>query len=449
MPNFFVKKLYHEVLLDITPTHEEKKREREVVARVLNELKPHQVDPILVGSTAKDTDLSEDKDIDVFIRFPPETDLPTLKLQGLKIGKQLFEKLGAEYEVDYAQHPYVKGTLDGFKVEIVPCYKGDKIKSSVDRTPQHTEYVKKRLQEKPHLKGDIRLLKRFMKAQNVYGAEEKVRGFSGYLLEVLVIYYGGFTETLKASSCWKTDEVIDPLSHWSDKKTLKYYFTNSDFIVIDPVDRDRNVAAAVSRQKLAEYIIHAREFLKNPSKKYFYPEKKQVKDGETLKKMLKSRGTFFIAFKFTHEKLGENPLYGQLRKTESAIQGAFEDEGFSVFKTSIQSDEENTSIVLVELSVWSLPRIKHHLGPPVDAETRHQMRFHQKYENENPYLKDGRWVVDTQRRYTHAREVAHKIMKEKAGFGKRFRQMKLEILCQEEVVAAGGCGWLKHLTQYL
>lgn len=149
-----------------------------------------------------------DKDLDIFVFFPLDVSKEILKKMGLEIGKKVFEEFKGEYEIKYAEHPYVNGKIENHDLDIVPCYKIDKIedmKSSVDRTPLHTKFVKRMTEFQ---KDDARILKKFMKLINVYGSEFKVMGFSGYLCELLILYYGSFENVLKNASEWKLNQKI-------------------------------------------------------------------------------------------------------------------------------------------------------------------------------------------------------------------------------------------------
>jgi len=94
-------------------------------------------------------------------------------------------------------------------VDIVPCYdaKSGEWQSATDRTPYHTNYIRARLDKQ--LRGDVRLLKKFMQGIGVYGAEIKVGGFSGYLCELLIMKYGSFEATLHAFAKYNKRVVID------------------------------------------------------------------------------------------------------------------------------------------------------------------------------------------------------------------------------------------------
>ena len=145
----------------------------------------------MVGSAARGTWLSGTHDIDTFMCFPEETPRKELETLGMAIAREV-AKL-AEYATDcHAEHPYLNIVFKGFDVDLVPCFRvssASHIKSAVDRTPFHNDFVK------AHIKGfedEVLLLKQFMRGCGVYGSELKTQGFSGYLTELLIIHYGSF-----------------------------------------------------------------------------------------------------------------------------------------------------------------------------------------------------------------------------------------------------------------
>jgi tRNA nucleotidyltransferase (CCA-adding enzyme) len=442
-----MEKTLKEILERITPPDEEHKKELSFARKLTDYLGRFKVKPIVVGSLAKGTDLHGDKDVDVFIMFPEDTRREKLEKDGLRIGKQVFKKFGGKHEIDYAEHPYVKGRINGFDVEVVPCYMGDEIKSSVDRTPFHTRYVKRKISGNPSLSGEIRLLKQFMKGVGVYGAEAKVQGFSGYLTEVLAINYGSFKKVLEAASSWRFGETLDPENLWENKESLKYFFTNAALIVVDPVDKDRNVSAAVSKQSLAEFIVAAKEFLKKPSKNFFFPKEEKTATKNKLKERIRKRKTKLAAFVFRHKKINENSLYSQIRKTEEALKKSFTVNDFRVFKTGFWTNEEDTSVILLEFEVWQLPPVKHHAGPPIDADTVNQEKFVETHMKHKPYIKDGRWVVDTERKIREITELSPIILKEKHGFGKDLRSAKTKTLYDERILEISDKKYLKFMDK--
>ena len=87
-------------------------------------------------------------------------------------------------------------------------------------------------------------------------------GFSGYLCELLVLHYGGFAPLLRAASEWGPHLKID-IEHHAAKEF------DEPLIVIDPVDPRRNVAAAVSIDRMAEFVELARGDCEAPSETFF------------------------------------------------------------------------------------------------------------------------------------------------------------------------------------
>jgi tRNA nucleotidyltransferase (CCA-adding enzyme) len=218
------------------------------------------------GSLAKKTNLRNDFDIDLFARFDyslRKKDLSNLLEKALK---KVFKKVER-----------VHGSRDYFQVknkitfEIVPVlniksYK--KAENVTDMSPFHVEYVNKKLNSK--LRNEIRLAKQFCKSIRVYGAESYIQGFSGHVLDLLILYYGSFVQLLEQASVWGNRVIIDVDKKLKDPmKELNESKTVSPLIVVDPIQPDRNAAAALSQEKFELFKKKSREFLQKPSEKYF------------------------------------------------------------------------------------------------------------------------------------------------------------------------------------
>ncbi len=204
------------------------------------------------GSVAKDTWISREPDIDVFMRVP--TSIPRAKLGEvcLKVAKEATK--GSRQVERFAEHPYLEAFVDSVRVNVVPCYDatpGEWL-SATDRTPFHTDYVNERLQVE--MRGEVRLLKKFMKGIGVYGAEIKVGGFSGYLCELLILHYRSFLETVKAFAAHKQRLIIDIEGFYRERKKELDLLFAEPLVVVDPVDKARNVASAVREQRLYTFI---------------------------------------------------------------------------------------------------------------------------------------------------------------------------------------------------
>ena len=223
------------------------------------------------GSVAKDTWLRENPDIDIFMRLPTSIPRKNLGDVALKIAKNA---AGSYEQIErFAEHPYLQLMVEDYRVDIVPCYdaKPGEWQSATDRTPYHTDYIKKHLTAS--LLGEVRLLKRFMQGTGVYGAEIKVGGFSGYLCELLVLKYGSFIETVQAFAAYSKRVIVDIENFYAERQNELSLLFPEPLVIIDPVDKGRNVASAVQPEKLYSFVGAARAFLKKPDAAFFYPPK--------------------------------------------------------------------------------------------------------------------------------------------------------------------------------
>ena len=258
------------VLKRISPGPAEKKRTEEVLQRIMSAAgevaKKRGLKRTLAGSYLRDTWLPDKKEFDIFIMFPESVPRERLEKEGADAGKSIVRKLGGKFEIAYAEHPYIRAVIGGYSVDIVPCYdikNPGRIKSAVDRTPHHNRYILKML--RPNLSGDVRLLKRFCKSMGVYGSDLRVEGFSGYLLELLVIKYGSFRNVVAEAAGWNAGRmIIDIEGHHGGKQKEREAmkrFRGQPLVVIDPVDKKRNVAAALSSANFELFKETCKAFL--------------------------------------------------------------------------------------------------------------------------------------------------------------------------------------------
>ena len=402
-----IRDICEKVLHRVTPSEGERKKTIEFSTHLIETLRCEllregiDAEVQLEGSVAKDTWLADEKDIDIFVLLPERHGREGF-MKVLEAAKRISD---GKFLEAYAEHPYLEAYINGFTVNIVPCFKvkeASEAKSSVDRTPFHTLYVKSRLNEK--IKSEIRLLKAFMHGIGVYGAEIKVGGFSGYLCELITLYYGSFLNVLRAASKWRKGEIIDVEGHYEKMEEAKKIFRNDPLIVIDPVDKWRNVASAVKINRLSEFIMASRLFLKEPDMKFFYPEETKIYSTRDLLRIMKSRGTDLIFVKTGVIEAVPDVLWGQLFKSQRALINLIEQFDFEVLRSEVWSDEKNVNIFLFELNSRFLPSIKRHVGPPIEKISNCE-RFLEKHLNSEstlsgPKIEGDRLVVYRRRRYT-------------------------------------------------
>ncbi|MDY6930475.1 MAG: CCA tRNA nucleotidyltransferase [Halobacteriota archaeon] len=393
-----IKSITSEVLLKIKPQKEMVDELESVVSKILqsvdiaaSDLKVEAYGK-LVGSVARGTWRSGEKDIDIFIMLPSSMSREELEEVGLSIAKIC----ATDFEERYAEHPYIRAKIEGYDIDLVPAFSVDeasKIKSAVDRTPFHNDYIKGRIDG---LADEVILLKQFMSGAGVYGAELKVQGFSGYLCELLVIKYGSFFEVLKAASDWKLGQIIN-------MEEIGTYNSKDPFVFIDPVDPNRNVAAAVSLQSYSRFIDASRSFLDGPDLAYFFSEPVSPITKKELTDLLKERGTELITIDFVIPDLIDDILFPQLYKAEKAIIRLMNRHDFRVFSSDVWAGA-GRAIILFEMEVGRLPNIKKVIGPPVTFRGRVE-NFREKHVPNPTFIEDGIYVARVPRRYTNVTDL--------------------------------------------
>ena len=460
-----IKRVCSEVLEKISPTKADRKKiealAKELERKVASSAAKKGIEAVVrvEGSVAKDTWLKEEPDIDVFMCLSPTIPRKTLGTVSLEIAREATE--GSRQVERFAEHPYLEAFVEGYRVNIVPCYRAERGEwlSATDRTPFHTDYVKKHLN--PTLRGEVRLLKRFLQGIGVYGAEIKVGGFSGYLCELLIIHYGSFVETLRAFAKCTPRMVIDIEKYYEEReKELRLLFSEP-LVIVDPVDKGRNVASAVKPQKIYTLVAAARAFLKVPSNQFFFPPKPKVLSGEKLKRQLANCGSDYIFLTFSAVDAVPDVLWGQLYRTQRALRKMLELHDFKVLRDTAWSDEKTLNAFIFEVEQHILAGIKKHLGPPLERESESE-NFLTKYaENNNvvsgPYIEDGRWVVEIKRKNTDAVKLLTDKLKDggrNAGVAELIsNQLKdgFNLMVNEEIlqVYSGNSSFAKFLTDFL
>jgi len=397
-----------EVLKKTTPSNDEKRRilelAEELKKKVEKAAKKAKLDVKVrvEGSIAKNTWLRESPDIDIFMQVSPIVPKEAFSTIYLDIAKQA--TAGVEQVERFAEHPYLEAVVKGARVNIVPCYivKKGEWKSATDRTPFHTDYVKPSLNEE--LCSEIRLMKRFMKGIDVYGAEIKIGGFSGYLCELLILFYGSFTKALKAASNWTPQTFIDLEGYYKGReRELKLLF-EEPLVIVDPVDNGRNAASAVRQERLDGFVVASRALLEEPSLEFFYPSKTKPLSSKKLLQAMENHGTNLVFVQFGKVKTAPDILWGQLYKSQRSIRKLLRKHDFNLIQDAVWSDEKGLNLFLLEVEHSRLPHLKKHLGPPLDKKVECK-KFLQKHTDSKrtlsgPHVEGGRWIVEIKRQHT-------------------------------------------------
>lgn len=362
----------NQVIEKIKPTEEDRLRlysaYREIEAIISNYLskKGLQAEVTLQGSVAKDTFLRGQSDIDVFIIFGPNASVKASDFENLIRDLQgVFRALGYHSLVEYAAHPYLVAYVRGVEVNIVPAFKYESQKqvlTAVDRSPLHTKFVVENTDEK--LRDEIRFLKFFLRKWGLYGAEIAVQGFSGYLVELLVIAYRGLKELLRSvAEEWRPYRVCVDLKHYyGDLRSCLSAFEKAPLVVVDPVDPKRNVAAAVSLRSFSMFKLLSYLFCKCPSKAFFEDVPPECNVEELVEKLLLSGVCPLVVI---IKSVSESPdiTWGQIRRAIRIITNSLKDYGYNVVYYGANYNEtEKLGYVYIEVEGCN-QLMKPHRGP--------------------------------------------------------------------------------------
>lgn len=384
-----VNEILKKALEIVIPSEEErrkaKKAEEELKRRLNNLLeKFNYIEYKFLGSYARDTWLKNNLEIDLFLLFPESVNEKEMEEIAIEIGKTIVD----EYELRYAAHPYVHGKVLGVEVDVVPCYKLkrlEKIKSAVDRTPFHHEWLKDRIKGKEN---EVRLLKQFLKAGNLYGAEYKVRGFSGYLCELLIVFYGSFYELINNARKWSRKTVID-VSKGEVRK-------GKQFFVVDPVDPKRNVAANLSLDNLARFIERCRNFIEEPKIEFFVKTKVELPENDAIATEIESRNTAICIVEFEKPEIVEDNLYPQLERACKKIHEFLSRQKFMPLRSDYYANEK--CYLMFECEIKEISRIEKRIGPPFEEEN-HVKTFLEKNKEYRHFIENGRYCVYVKRKH--------------------------------------------------
>ena len=400
------------VLDEIKPSKEESKVLKSAANHFIKKLdsKLKNAKSIIGGSVAKDSFLKGDYDIDIFVQFEKEKyknkDISEILHTKLKFIFKSTSKITGLHKV-HGSRDYFQIKQDPFTFEIIPILKikkAEEAENITDISPLHTEFVK----QYKHLVDEIRLLKAFCKANNLYGAESYIRGFSGYTLEVLIIAHNSFENLMKAASRWKIGTRIDVKKHGVEKLNKSKL---SPLIVIDPVQPDRNTAAALSEKKFNEFVNLAKEFLHNPSPEFF----KHIEfDLERIKSASILR---VIPLK------GKDDIVGaKLIKCMEYIHRKLKEEGYEVTEYNWHWDKEVYFWYFVKSK--NLPSEKKHYGPPV-KEKKHFEGFTKKYCH-NKIKDDGfRVYVELKRKHININSFLKELVQKDIYIREKVKQIKV------------------------
>ncbi len=392
-----------QVLEKVKPSKEDEKDIAEKISNFISRIKVKDAKIILGGSGAKETWLKTAKDADIFIQFNYDNFKDKSEQLSDILEKQL-KKSFKKLDRLHGSRDYFQVKEKGFTFEMIPIMEIKKSESALnitDVSPLHADFVIKQIKKNKGLADEIRLMKQFCKANNIYGAESYINGFSGYMCELLVIYYGNFIKLMKAASRWKEKEIIDIKKFYKGKNVMfemnksKIY---SPIILIDPVQADRNAAAALSLEKYDIFRKKAKEFIKKPSVKIFEEEDLNI---DKLKKD-------FIIIEFGSLKGKEDVVGAKILKAFNHIKTRLAKEGFEIKKQGWIWDKDQKGYMYLNIPK-DVDKIKILRGPSSSIK-EHAEHFKKKHKT--TFIKKGTLYAKDKRKITKSRDYIKLIIKD-------------------------------------
>ena len=368
----------------------------DVLDRLQNAVIKHNLDAECVpgGSVAKGTFIGKDFDADLFVRFSKRYKSDQLS-DLLEPVMKSFKAVRVHGSRDYFQF-----THKGIPFEAIPVLNIKHHKHSeniTDMSPLHVTYVQKFLTKKPQLADDIRLAKQFCKAASVYGAESHIAGISGHVLDLLVLHYGGFMNFVQRVAMWEEEEAVDPAGKTKHpRKNLNKSKIQGPLIVVDPVQADRNAAAALSKRKYDLLRKTCIQFLEKPTEKFF-----EIKPLD-MKKLLKKDA---IVVKVTPLKGKQDVVGSKIMKVYGFLKKGLAEHGFKVTDGGY-----DMSMIYLFVEEKKISTTYTHRGPPSTEKSRTDI-FKKKW-GKNVYEKDDRLHVERDRVHHEAEKCVSALLKD-------------------------------------
>jgi tRNA nucleotidyltransferase (CCA-adding enzyme) len=232
------------------------------------------------------------------------------------------------------------------------------------------------------------------------------------LCETLILHYRSFHNTIYAATSWKKRTVVDLENYYDNDSEEILDLFEHPLIVIDPIDANRNVSAAVTEKKLWEFVSASRLFLKKPDLSFFFPLQVKRLNRKKFQNILNKRGTNILGIHIADIKAPVDVIWSQIYKMEKSIINLLHSYGFSVLRTYSFSNEKDFNIIIIELENRILSKTMKHLGPPVEKGIESERFLLTHLQNREtisgPWIEKNRWVAHKKREQIDAKEVLKK-----------------------------------------
>ena len=371
------KQVKQEVLREIEPSKKQNQQLHQIVEECIEQLNLQakdnalDVDFFIGGSFGKGTYLKDDFDVDIFCRCSREYKDENLS----NYVEQILEKLNINYQREKGSRDYFSFTYGEesiIKVELVPTRRINSLEdayNSTDYSYLHVEFVKNHIEKNPELKEEIRLAKTLFKAQGFYGAESYIGGFSGHVVDLLIIHYGSLENLLKDSKEWGKQTIIDVANHYSRKEDILSAIDttkHSSLLLVDSILPQRNAAKALTKEKYGKYLVWviSKQYLQKQDFHIYHITTKEFI--EEYRDFARSSQIILLTYILDLGNIESRDIAGaKIKKLHEKIGKYFSSLGFDLFDFNfhINSDFSKAAFVYC-ISNESIPSKKWLRGPP-------------------------------------------------------------------------------------
>ena len=356
------------------------------------------------GSVGKNMNLPGLHDIDIFIRFKKDGELSEILHNALNsCFSEVIHLKGSR--------DYFKVNLNDFEIEVIPVLyitRPNQAKNITDHSPFHVNWSKRKSKD---LVEDVKIAKQFFIGIGAYGAESWIGGFSGHVIEILTVNYGGFKKLMKGISNWGDETFVDVEKYYTNAgdaiSSLDNAKLESPLLVIDPIDKERNAAAAVSKEKYEFLKGIVITFLKKPTLKHF--EEKIITEFDIKKQVKKNKLFLFSAKPESHK---HDASGAKMLNHYKKIKRMFTENNFEIIDSGFFWDKKNDGLIWFIMNPKELTK-KHILkGPPTYESSINILNFKKKYARKKVWREGYNYFVEVSRKYIKSDQIVRLIKSE-------------------------------------
>lgn len=382
---------------------------REILQKVSSEIRKQNLRARIIvgGSVAKGTWLPGISDIDFFIIF----DYDKYSEQSAEISdmaEKALAKVFLKLRRLHGSRDYFSAKYKGYNFEFVPVLdisKKRQARNITDFSPLHINWVARNAK----IKDDVRLVKQFMKSAGVYGAESYIAGFSGHVADLLTAHCGNFERFVRNVAGWQDKVVIDLSKKYKDKKEILQILNPSKkigpLILIDPIEPERNAAAALGKEKYDLLKKACKMFLKKPSVEFF--KEKHI----TVESLIVRKGKRKLVVFEAMPPKDKPDIAGAIMKTIfEKLQKSFAENDFKIIEMGWHFNKKTLFWFYFDSKPLSAKRL--HLGPPANLAKEHIIGFKKAWKGRKITVKNKRYVVEVKRMFVRPHDLAKVLAKE-------------------------------------